>query len=70
MLHGLVYSALDLAGRRLHSGWEAHGFDGFILTMLVTTAIATVSFRGFESRFLRLKARFARVSMGEPLVLR
>lgn len=61
MLHGLVYNALDLVGRRLPGGWQAHGVDGFAAALLVTTAVATLSFQQFESRFLRLKARFAHV---------
>jgi peptidoglycan/LPS O-acetylase OafA/YrhL len=59
LLHGLVYSTLGAAARRVPGGWTPHSVSGFVAATLFTTAAATISFRYFESPFLRLKARFS-----------
>src|SRR6185503_1366430 len=59
MLHGLVFNALDLASPGLLGGWEPHSVSGFAVSMVLTTALATLSFRYFEGPFLALKSRLA-----------
>jgi peptidoglycan/LPS O-acetylase OafA/YrhL len=54
----VVYAANRLEIQRLGLPWrEAHVVEG-ALSLLLTIALAAISYRFFESRFLRLKARF------------
>ena len=56
MLHGIAYNLVEAAGNRL--GLDRHGLVEFAATVLLTVALATMSFRYYESFFLGLKKRF------------
>jgi peptidoglycan/LPS O-acetylase OafA/YrhL len=56
LLHGLVYSLSEAAGARV--GLARHGLPVFGLTVALTFALATLSFRHFESFFLKMKPAF------------
>ena len=62
LLHGLAYNVVQ-AGERVASGTESftRTVPWFVAGAAVTYIAAEISFRLFESRFLRLKDRFARV---------
>lgn len=54
LLHGLVF---DLLGR-VAGTQTAHSVGGFFVVLAGTVLVATLSFRFFETPFLRLKSRF------------
>jgi len=56
LLHGLVYDAADKVGARF--GWHVHGVLGFVVILLLTIGVASLSFRYYETPFLRMKSRF------------
>jgi peptidoglycan/LPS O-acetylase OafA/YrhL len=59
MLHELVYSTANvMSGVLLEGKWHVRTVSGFLAVSAVTTLLATVSFRYYESTFLRLKSRF------------
>lgn len=58
LLHGLVYDSLTWIGYWICSSWEMHNTVGFLLALIITFGIAILSFRYYETPFLRLKSRF------------
>ncbi len=58
LFHGLFYAAMTTLAVRGVLPWDARGLVGFLVTTVLTTAVATVSFRYDEGAFLRMKARF------------
>jgi peptidoglycan/LPS O-acetylase OafA/YrhL len=59
MLHELVYSTANVMSGVLFGGiWHVRTVSGFLAVSAVTTLVATLSFRYYESTFLRLKSRF------------
>jgi len=59
MFHNLVYDVL----RKIEASLGLRSLSGgpveFVFCVLVTLAIASLSFRYYESRFLKLKDRYA-----------
>jgi peptidoglycan/LPS O-acetylase OafA/YrhL len=68
LMHGLVYNALEKAGPRL--GMARHGWGQFVAAVLFTVLVASLSYRYYESFFLRLKKRFeSRIAQPDPAPL-
>lgn len=59
LFHGLCYNIVQRAGTAAGAPAMRHTMVEFVLSAAVTTAVATVSYRLYESRFLRLKSRFS-----------
>ncbi len=53
LMHGLVYSGVERI-----PGVPVHSLAQFVIALVATTAVATVSYRYAQSSFLRLKRRF------------
>ena len=58
LMHGMGFNLAAVAGSKLSPAWDAHGPAGFVITLGLTIAAASVSFRFYESYFLRMKSRF------------
>jgi len=56
LLHGLGYNGIEIVGKLV--GFDRHGLISFFLALLLTFGLARLSYRYFESFFLRLKKRF------------
>jgi peptidoglycan/LPS O-acetylase OafA/YrhL len=61
LLHGMAYAVVRKAGFI-----PARSVAEFVTATLVTIAVAALSYRLFESRFLRLKDRFEPKRSAEP----
>jgi peptidoglycan/LPS O-acetylase OafA/YrhL len=63
LLHGLVYDAGSVLTHMAHTSWDVHGVAGFGLVLIVSVGVATLSYRYYESIFLRFKQRFESVRL-------
>lgn len=58
LLHGLAYDLLGKVGSRYFPAWQPKGVTGFVLAVVVTLILASVSFRYYERPLLRMKSHF------------
>jgi peptidoglycan/LPS O-acetylase OafA/YrhL len=63
LLHGLVYDAGSVFTRMAHTSWDVHGVAGFGLVLILSVGVATLSYRYYESIFLRFKQHFESVRL-------
>ncbi len=59
LMHGLVYDALTKIGNHFSDSWRPHSLSGFFPALALTVGVATLSFRYYETQFLRMKSRFS-----------